>query len=793
MLARGRVPAAGTVVALAMLGYVAYLLITPAPAPPSPTAAKRLQSAFSEQVRKEVEAAPKLLLRLRYRTEQQTAAAMGTALHLLAPYPGLRVLVVGRDAPTLAVAGRDGHVTLNHYQGVAPELTVQGATIVALAADTVMISGGHALRDPADPAAGQHVLWRIGPYQAERRIAMVQPRAYHAAFAAAAGDLVLLGGESAMIATDTVERVDLAAGISHAAAPLLAARSRFAAVSLPGERVLVAGGVGARGMRAPALASAEIYDLSQSSSVPAPPMRVARHSPGALRLQDDTVVLAGGLSYDAQAQREEPLDAVEIWAEGAWRDGPSLNFPRAHPVLVEADDGAILALGGGSPYVERWDRASGRWDIVAYAKPSFQVGIPVDDQRMALAQGGDPPRGSIPDWGRGDFGAFQVIAALDPQVAVTGHLSMGRQQAASVELPDGSLLVTGGHVSPSLHKGLVPRATVLNQVEIYDVRRERSVATGQLRHRRFDHQAFRLPDGKVAVVGGYAAQDLAALEPVTALEVLDPGELRSVAMPAGLVARRCVAAQLAGGDLVLIEDGQSGGARGYRWAWRSRVLMPLNELPGLTRAMHVVPVSPGRVLVLGSKTGASQVDVAMLWNVETQSAALLAPPPHAMTHSQVVPAAELGYVGVIGKGGAAVLDLLEQAWIDRTELLASLSEDPGGFAPALLVDVGAGRLLSSNVRRIDPRQGYQGETPGIIDLVAGKATARHLPLSHPVTVAPLQHSNGRLYFVGNETGVVRRDPTADRYGAVPSMSAPAPGISPLRWVRALRARWALQG
>jgi hypothetical protein len=78
-------------------------------------------------------------------------------------------------------------------------------------------------------------------------------------------------------------------------------------------------------------------------------------------------------------------------------------------------------------------------------------------------------------------------------------------------------------------------------------------------------------------------------------------------------------------------------------------------------------------------------------------------------------------------------------------------------------------------------------------LVAGKATARHLPLSHPVTVAPLQHSNGRLYFVGNETGVVRRDPTADRYGAVPSMSAPAPGISPLRWVRALRARWALQG
>jgi hypothetical protein len=794
VLGRGRaLGAPGAILAVAMLGFVAYLLMAPGPVQRPTHATHASQSALSEQIRKELVEAPELELRLRYRPEQQTAAAMGTALHLRAPYPDLRVLVVGRDVPTLAVSGKDGSVALNHYQGLAPELTVQGAAIVALAQDTVVISGGHALGDPADPASGQHVVWRIGPYEVDRSITMLQPRAYHAAFQADAGELVVLGGESATIATDSVERVDLADGISHAAAPLLVARSRFAAVALPGSRLLLTGGIGRQGMKAPALASAEIYDLQTRASSPAPPMRVARHSPTALRLQDDRVVVVGGLAYDAKAQRDEPIDAVEIWAEGQWRDGPSLNFPRAHPVLIEVDDGGILVLGGGNAYIERWDRASDRWDIVGFGTPSFNVGIPVDERRIALAQGADPPGHSARYWGRRDFGAFQVVGRLKPHVAVSGHLSLGRQQAASVELSDGRLLVTGGHVSSSLHEGLVSRAAVLNQMEIYDVRQERSVATGQLRYRRFDHQAFRLPDGKVAVVGGFAAQDRADLEPVLAMEVIDPQALRSEAVPTGLVSRRCVSGQLPDGDLVLIEDGQAGAARAYRWNWRNRALVPLNEIPGLARAMHVVPVEANQVLVLGSKTEAWQVDVALLWNIETQSATLLPPLPHAISYSQVVPAARLGYVGLIGEGGAAVLDLLASAWIDRTEFIQTLSEDPGGFAPALLIHIGAGRLLSSNVRRVDPRLGFPGGTPGIVDLFAGKTIAGREFSSHPLTVAPLHHSNGKLYFVGNRTGIVREDPLTDPYAAVPSISPPGVGLSPFRLLRELRTRWAMRG
>jgi Galactose oxidase, central domain/Kelch motif len=94
----------------------------------------------------------------------------------------------------------------------------------------------------------------------------------------------------------------------------------------------------------------------------------------------------------------------------------------------------------------------------------------------------------------------------------TGSLSTVRAQNTATLLPDGTVLVAGGH-NPS------PATASLASAEIYDPAAGTWSPTGSLATGRSDHTATLLPDGKVLVAGGFAGVPESEL---ASAEIYDP-------------------------------------------------------------------------------------------------------------------------------------------------------------------------------------------------------------------------------------------------------------------------------
>lgn len=90
-----------------------------------------------------------------------------------------------------------------------------------------------------------------------------------------------------------------------------------------------------------------------------------------------------------------------------------------------------------------------------------------------------------------------------------------RYMAATVALPDGRVLVTGGYDRP-WDGGKAPRA--LSSAAIYDPSNNSWSAAAEMHIPRARHAAVVLPDGRVAVLGGMATQATASVE------IYDPHE-----------------------------------------------------------------------------------------------------------------------------------------------------------------------------------------------------------------------------------------------------------------------------
>jgi hypothetical protein len=75
----------------------------------------------------------------------------------------------------------------------------------------------------------------------------------------------------------------------------------------------------------------------------------------------------------------------------------------------------------------------------------------------------------------------------------TGRLQAGRSAHTATLLPDGTVLLAGGHDSSD---------DVLSSAELYDPRTGQFALTGDLAQPRTKHAASLLPDGRVLVLGG---------------------------------------------------------------------------------------------------------------------------------------------------------------------------------------------------------------------------------------------------------------------------------------------------
>jgi N-acetylneuraminic acid mutarotase len=241
----------------------------------------------------------------------------------------------------------------------------------------------------------------------------------------------------------------------------------FVAVLLPGRKVLIAGGFGPP---FDALNSAEIYDEATNTWTPTGSMNVARAEFAHVVLHDGRVLAVGGVATD-----ETPIASAEIYdpRTGIWTLTGSMGTARNDLAVVVLHDGRVLAAGGGMGDEE----------------------LP----RYASAEIFDPHTG---------------------QWTPTGAMTAPRSETehAALLLPDGRVLVPGGHTAPH---------TSVSSADLYDPRSGTWSAAGLMSVPRAGHVAVLLNGNRgVLAMGGIIDPGGAGQASVDIARVTPPSRAR---------------------------------------------------------------------------------------------------------------------------------------------------------------------------------------------------------------------------------------------------------------------------
>lgn len=329
-------------------------------------------------------------------------------------------------------------------------------------------------------------------------------------------------------------------------ATLRTARAAHTATVLRSGQVLVAGGMADGGG---SLASAELYDPLGNTVQALPAMAARRIDHTATLLRDGRVLVAGG--YNG-----EYLASLEIFDPTTRRFEPagSLTEGRSGHTATLLTDGRVLFVGG-----------VGRgWTF------------------LSTAEVYDPATGRS-----------------EP----VGSLSVPRESHTATLLADGRVLIVGGHA------GRRRNMAVYGSAEIFSPTSRRFEPAGTLGTPRHKHDAVRLTDGRVLVIGGADRTDR---NYYATTEIYDP---RSAIFDRGpsMANRRYKIA----GTSVLLPDGNilvTSGARAAElldvtsWTFRK---VP-GRLPDAYRFAAAVLLRDGGALITGGYSDANR-NTAGVW------------------------------------------------------------------------------------------------------------------------------------------------------------------------------------
>lgn len=221
-------------------------------------------------------------------------------------------------------------------------------------------------------------------------------------------------------------------------------RAAHTSTLLDNGKVLITGGFVANGG---GLKSAEIFDPAANSFTSLPDLNAARASHTATRLPDGKVLIAGGFNG-------EYLDTAEIFDPATSRFTPAgrMVTARSGHVATPLNDGRILLAGG-----------TGKgWTFLADAELY------------------DPRTGRF---------------------TPTGRMTTERESHTATLLDDGRVLITGGH------KGRRANIVIYKSAEIYDPQKGKFTAAAELTVKRHKHEAVKLSDGRVLILGGSDERD----------------------------------------------------------------------------------------------------------------------------------------------------------------------------------------------------------------------------------------------------------------------------------------------
>jgi hypothetical protein len=225
---------------------------------------------------------------------------------------------------------------------------------------------------------------------------------------------------------------------------ITAKRASHTSTLLGNGKVLIAGGfVGDGG----GLASAELYDPATGKFTSIGDMATGRSSHTATLLPNGKVLIAGGYngSYLNSSELYDP-------ATNKFTPGGRMVMARSGHIAVPLNEGRVLLAGG----------VGTGWTFLADAEIY------------------DPQNGTF---------------------SATGSMTTARESHIGTLLNDGRVLIVGGH------KGRRADVTIYRSTEIFDPASGKFTPAGDMAVKRHKHDATRLADGRVLIVGGSDERD----------------------------------------------------------------------------------------------------------------------------------------------------------------------------------------------------------------------------------------------------------------------------------------------
>jgi hypothetical protein len=334
------------------------------------------------------------------------------------------------------------------------------------------------------------------------------------------GSVLVAGGYTAFFdTTASAELFDPQTATWHATGHMSFARAQHTATLLPDGKVLIAGGCGFGSCgNGNATAGAELYDPATGAFSPTGRMTTTRGIQTATLLPNGEVLVTGGVHGCCPGPA---LRSAELYspATGTWASTGSMTVGRELHTATLLRDGRVLIAGGCSTNecggylasAEVYDPRTGKFTATAsMTMPRAGATATLLPDGDVLVAGGHKC-GGIP------CPALASAELYHPATGTwtrAGSMSTPRTDATATLLKTGQVLVAGGCAFHCETSAPILAATA----ELFDPATGTWHPTGSLHDVRADYAATLLPDGSVLAAGGLDQND----NPIASAELYTP-------------------------------------------------------------------------------------------------------------------------------------------------------------------------------------------------------------------------------------------------------------------------------